>query len=188
MSHHTFARFVLLSALLLCLLLAPAGDAAAARHVGNVVVIEDIAGNILPEEGMCDNILFAQGLCVNHAANAFYMHYGDDYDVLVMFTTKMLNPLFNVAMGFPVQKAADGIGLSGPHAFNPGQFGSAGRLIQCVKMGDLNALPENPKDLTTLPPITAVELMAHEVGHQWLVWTMLDLNDGRGSIPILRGY
>lgn len=156
--------------------------------VGNVAIIEDVNGNILPAEGMCDNMLFAQGLCVNHAATAFYQSHGDNYDILVFFTPKAMNPLFNVQMGFPVQVAAAGIGLESFSLFNPAQFGSAGRLRQCVKMGSLPALTDNPTDLGVLPPITGVELMAHEIGHQWLCWITVDHDDGQGLIPVLRGW
>jgi hypothetical protein len=174
--------------LVVSLVLTTAANAHANYDNGNIAIIEDTAGLILPAEGMCDNMLFAQGLCVNHAANAFYQTHGDHYDALMLFTTKQLNPLFNVQMGFPVQTEIRGIGLEATSLFNPGQFGSAGRLLQCVKMGDLSALPENPKDTCALPPITAIELMAHETGHHWMSWVMLDLDDGRGPIGILRGF
>jgi len=40
--------------------------------------------------------------------------------------------------------------------------------------------------LLSLPPITGIELMAHETGHHWMAWVMLDT--GSGPIPVLRGY
>ena len=162
--------------------------AAAAEDIGNIAVIEDSTGLILPAEGMCDNILFASGLCLNHAATAFYATHADNYDILVFFTTKQLNFLFNVQMGFPVQVAAEGIGLESTSLLNPAQFGSAGRLRQCVKMGSMPNLPNNPNDLGTVPAITGIELLAHEIGHQWLCWILVDHDDGRGPIPILRGW
>jgi len=160
---------------------------ALAEDVGNVALIEDTRGVILPagNPGMCD-IRFANGLCANEAAKAFYKTHGDNYDMLVFFTTK--NLAMDVQMGFPVQVAAKGIGLEPNPLWGPKDFGSAGRLRQCVKMGSLPLLPADPNDYVNLPKITGVELMAHEVGHQWLAWVMLDLNDGRGPLGVLRGF
>ena len=154
---------------------------------GEIAIIEDTTGLILPAEGMCDNMLYAQGLCVNHAGIAFYATHPDNYDVLIFFTNKVLGALFDVKMGFPVQSSVAGIGLE-PGLFNPSQVGSAGRLIQCLKMGSMHDMPDNPQDLYSIPKITGIELVAHEIGHQWMAWVMLDMNDGRGPIGILRGF
>ncbi len=176
-----------LPALVVILLLVPS-NAFADSDVGQIAVIEDTTGLILPAGGMCDNMLFAQGLCVNHAAQAFYANHPDNYDILVFFTPKVLGMLFDVKMGFPVQVAAEGIGLESVSLFNPSQFGSSERLRQCVKMGSLPDLPNDPGGLYTMPPITGIELLAHEIGHQWLCWILVDHDDGRGPIPILRGW
>ncbi len=187
MRNHTLLIILAIVAGMLCVVSTNA-NAQGNYDVGQIAIIEDIHGNILPESGMCDNMLFAQGLCVNHAAQAFYTAHPDNYDILVFFTPKILGALFDVKMGFPVQIAAEGIGLESTSLFNPGQFGSDGRLRQCVKMGSLPDLPNNPNDLYTMPPITGIELLAHEIGHQWMAWITVDHNDGRGSIPILRGW
>ncbi len=171
------------------ILLFSAAQAAAQNWVdGQIAIIEDKTGLILPQGGMCDNMLFANPPCMNHAAAAFYAEHPDNYDMLMFFTPQTV--LMNMQMGFPVQKAAEGIGLDGSiHPYNPAMFGSAGRLRQCVKMGTLSALPNNPGDLVSgLLQITGTELMAHEIGHQWLAWIMVDHNDGQGPLGVLRGF
>ena len=175
-----------LMAILLITLLFPL--TAMAYDVGEVAVIEDTFGLILPAEGMCDNMLYAQGLCVNHAGVAFYATHGDNYDILVIFTTKFLNPMFDVKMGFPIQSKVRGIGLEQGSLFHPSQLGSAGRLIHCVKMGALSDVPDDPNAYYRLPVITGIELLAHEIGHQWMAWITINIGDGRGNIPILRGF
>ena len=96
------------STLILLLLLTAPKFAQAGYDVGEIAIIEDVTGLILPAEGMCDNMLFGQGLCINHAANAFYLDHGDNFDILMLFTTKALNFLFDVQMGFPVQMPQEG--------------------------------------------------------------------------------
>ncbi len=165
---------------------------ALAYDAGDVAVIEDTEGKIIPlnEGGMCPNMLFGNGLCPNEAAKAFYKDRGDNYDVLIFFTNYPLNMILNNKMGFPVQSPYKGIGLdgNGPSPFNPSQFGSAGRLLQCVKMGGLNDMPNDPYGIYNAPFIAGIELVAHEIGHHWLAWITIDLGDGKGKLDVLRGY
>jgi len=181
--HRMFA-----GSLLVALLLLVASPVAAQNWVdGQIAILEDTTGLILPAEPMCDNILFANPPCINHAGMAFYAEHPDNYDMLMLFTNKNMA---SMQMGFPVQKAAQGIGLDGtPHLYNPGMVGSAGRLRQFVIMGSLPSLPNNPADqVSMLIRITGIELMAHELGHQWMSWIMLDLDNGVGPIGVLRGF
>jgi len=166
-----------------------ASGAAYANHdEGEIAIIEDTTGLILPVEGMCDNMLYAQGLCVNHAGISFYASHPDNYDVLIFFTNKVINFMFDVKMGFPVKNSIRGIGREETSLFDPTQVGSAGRLMQCLKMGSMHDLPENPHDLYNMPRITGIELVAHEIGHHWMAWILMDMDDGRGPLDILRGY
>lgn len=167
-------------------LLSTAWPTAYALDVGQLALIEDKDGKMLPAEGSCSNILMASGMCLDAVGKEFYRTHGDNYELLMVFTSKVMSPIFNVQMGFPVQQEIEGIGLKGPAAYKPAMFGSAGRLLQFVKMGDLSKLPDQPSARVNLPPITGIELMAHETGHHWMAWILLD--KGGGPLDILRGY
>ncbi|RJO69574.1 MAG: hypothetical protein C4523_06045 [Myxococcales bacterium] len=174
-------------ALFFLFLFAAVSPVFADEDVGEIALVADTLGTILPAEGPCPNMLFGQGICVNEAAMAFYRTHPDNYDVLIFFANRVGIPL-DVKLGFPVQQEIRGIGLETGSLWGPQHFGSGGRLLQCVNMGAVFSMNDNPYALGFLPPITGVELLAHEIGHHWLAWIMLDLDDGRGPLDILRGY
>ena len=175
----TILRVLVLGSLLAVLIAFPS-LARADYDAGQIAVIEDSTGLMLPPGGACDSFLFLNnGLCANHVGQAFYESHGDHYDVLVLYTTQWLNIMQNLPMGFPVQALVSGIGRDDTLGYSLEQFGSKGRLLQVAKMGTLVGLAEVPDNL---------ELLTHEIGHHWMAWSMLDQDDGRGPIGILRGW
>ncbi|RJO67719.1 MAG: hypothetical protein C4523_08595 [Myxococcales bacterium] len=161
------------------LFLIPRPAWAANEDVGDVALVEDVGGVVYGGLGWEPG--FAR-----EAAKLFYQTHGDDYDGIFVFGAEPIAGLFNVQTGWPVIWDTLGIGYTEEEKFDGSAlFGSAGRLKQAVKMGDLNALPDDPNGITY--SFTAIELMAHEYGHHWMAWIMLDLDDGRGPIPVLRG-
>lgn len=158
--------------------------------VGNVAVIEDTTGAIHNTEGFWG----PDQLC-REAAKIFYRCHADEYDGFVAFTAKPVttieDQIRNVQQGTPVQNAVDGIGYS---RFNfTAQYGSAGRLQQCVSMASLSSIPDDPDGPATaflgLPlGLTGVELLGHEFGHRWLLGVEFDKNDGMGRRHLLRGF
>lgn len=190
--------------LLSCLLAAAANALLLARParagtfaVGDVAVVEDTTGvahqqvDYMNMMGPPTDLLAPGGRFCREAAKLLLPVMGDNYDGLFTFTPKMLDDLSNVQQGQPVRWSTQGIGTQ---PLNWGaQFGSAAKLSQCVFMGSLPRLPNNPDNPVTiffgLPlGITGVELLGHEYGHHWMTWIYFDKNDGVGQRDTLRGY
>ena len=160
--------------------LLPAQAAAFTADVGQVVVIEDTTGEIHTNMAMINRFC-------REAAKVFYQSHPDIYDTLIAFTTKELNFMLNVYQGTIAKADIQGIGLT-PLDWTS-LYGSQGRLRNCVKMGQIAKLPDNPdhSNLYTYN-LTGVEILAHEYSHQWLMWLDYDKNDGQGVRDLLRGY
>ncbi len=171
---------------LLGLLAVLSSVAANATDVGDIAVLDDPTGVI--HGGM----MLSQTFC-KETAKRFYGTHNDNYDGLVTFTTKYLDDIMGVEQGTPVKSEASGIGTDQVGVWNnPANYGSAGKLGQCVFMASLPKLPDHPDGgvaaLFGLPlGITGVELLAHEYGHHWLLWVSFDKNDGLGKRDLLRG-
>lgn len=95
-------------------------------------------------------------------AQTFYLSHDDAYDFIVVF------PNFSVDFGaetaglnLRVRNDVDGIGV--PSLDLGASFGSARRLQSYIDMGSLRSLPF---------PLQAreLEVLAHEIGHQWLAF------------------
>ena len=175
----------LLAALALPLSSLPLSAQAFTGDVGEIAVIEDTTGAIHDTTGF-----WSPGQICQQSAKVFYTCHGDDYDVLVSFTTQSLSIVHNVQYGQPVRNSEKGFGdwiLD-----YTAQYGSAGQLQHCVSMQDLAQLPDDPDAVATFlgfvpAPVTGVELMGHELGHHWLNSAVYDKNDGNGQVFALRG-
>jgi len=158
-----------------------------AEDFEQIAVIEDTFGNILPNMGICDNMAYSNGLCLTHAGPAFYAQYGDNYDVLVFFSAKAINAMYDPKIGLPVQADVQGIGFDST-PWNYSVIGSAGRLLQVVALGTLTSMPDDPDDLYPNPPFKGIEVLAHEIGHHWMAYAAVNHDDDAGDMDILRGY
>ncbi len=189
---------------LACLLSLLAVPAFAGSHVaGEIVVVDDVTGaqhdpnaNSNPLSGG-----LATTLCA-FASQGLYSLYPDDYDGVVMFTTNpMTDPslsISNTMRGNIVRNSDRGISDSAFVSLggNPATvYGSPARLGQCVWMGSITQLPNNPDDRWTMSSfgfplpggITGIELLGHEYGHHWLLWASYDKADGKGKQYLMRG-
>ncbi len=159
-----------------------------AIDVGEIALVEDTTGKMLPLAGMCDNPAYTNGLCVTHAGAAFYASHPDEYDMLVFFSAKAINPMFDPKQALRLVADAKGIGAD-TTPWTSSALGSGGRLIHAVAMGSLISLPDNPDDIYKSDiPLPGLTVLGHEIGHHWLAFTMLNKNDEYGQQDILRGY
>lgn len=98
-------------------------------------------------------------------ARRFYKTHADDYQQLVIYTSRRLVESGVFAYQLVVRNADRGLGVNVQDASR--DFGSAGRLESFVTMdawtkySDDLAVPINGED-------TSLSVLAHEVGHRWL--------------------
>jgi subtilase family serine protease/Tol biopolymer transport system component/flagellar hook assembly protein FlgD len=146
--------------------LAPLPDAATGitRDVGPIAVIE--------HDGTDYSRLEPDGT-PNYAARArvtqrFYQEHGDLYDFVVVFTNFEFDTAGAVGFHNLVRNDVSGIGL--PPVNNGPLFGSPGRLKGYVDMGFVGQYRLPP--FSTQPGApgfgAAVDVLSHEIGHQWL--------------------
>ena len=159
---------------------------AGAEETRQFAVLKDTNDKILPTSGLCSNLKYPNSYCIPQGGQAFYKSYPDNYDILVFFTNKTLAATEKV--GYPLKSAAKGIGQdSTPWTYQ--DFGSKGRLMHAVSLGSLQSMPDDPEGIFTNEiPISGLEVAGHEIGHFWLAYASVDLNDGQGPLDILRGY
>ncbi|MFL5322474.1 MAG: hypothetical protein ACJ790_22635 [Myxococcaceae bacterium] len=177
--------------LVLVLAVLPAAVAfAGALDQGNIAVIQDTNGNI---HNAGTNPLDAMQVhFCRETAKVFFQTHPDQFDGLVTFTPKQLSTFDNIQQGTPVKLDAQGLGYTSSWNFTS-QYGSAGKLGQCVFMGSLPTLPNSPDSYVPGPfgvpfGLTGVELVGHEYGHHWLMGTNFDLGDNVGPRDFIRGY
>lgn len=125
-------------------------------------------------------------------AKQFFQTHPDQFDGLVTFSAKTLSDFENVQQGTPVRSTAQGLGRDTTWNWTA-QYGSAGKLSQCVFMASLSRLPANPDSYVPGPfglpfGLTGVELVGHEYGHHWLMSANFDKGNGQGEWDLLRGY
>lgn len=152
-----------------------------AADVGEIAVIEDVGGTI-------HAVVFTPNLYLERAACAFYQTHADQYDVLFVFTSAQLNALTRVQQGWALKRAAMGIGRD--NAFDTQARFCTTRLMHAVKGGDIDSYATNPDQRYNGIigfPLTGVQLLAHELGHQWLASVRFDRGDGL-SHCFLRGF
>src|SRR6266496_6302768 len=138
------------------------------RDVGSIAVIEHDGSNY--DKDQTDGTPnYAPRASV---AQRFYQSHGDFYDFLVVFT----NFEFNTAAGggdalaFHNFVRNDIRGIGKPIADDGSLFGSPGRLKAYVDMAALSRYRDPPQSLEAGDPgfIYTLNVLAHEVAHQWL--------------------
>lgn len=160
---------------------------------GNIAVIQDTTGVITQSgtEGSGFTEPLQSRFC-KETAKAFYASHPDEFDGLITFSAKTFSDLENVQQGTPVRLTAQGLGHQSSWNFTS-QYGSAGKLSQCVFMASLDKLPNSPDGQTSGPfglpfGLTGIELVGHEYGHHWLMAANFDKGNGAGASDLLRGY
>jgi hypothetical protein len=106
------------------------------------------------------------GLDTVAVAKKFYATHPDDYQQLVVYTSRSVVAGNTFSYEQSVKNSDTGIGLAAED--RSADFGSGGRLESFVMMDDLKKYPD---DLTQrfLGEDSALSVLAHEVGHRWLV-------------------
>lgn len=157
----------------------------AADH-GQIAVIADTNGKILPATTLGCGMKYPNTLCVPQAGLAFYASHPDNYDILIVFTTKAISAIEKT--GYPLVADAKGIGQdTTPWSYK--DFGSKGRLIQGVTLGSLPSMPDDPEGIFTGGiPVSGLEIAGHEIGHHWLAYANVNHGDGSGNLDIIRGH
>lgn len=150
-----------------------------------IAIITDFVGDMLPANGTCAGLGMPRGICIGNAGKAFYSVYPDEYDALVFMTTKNLTGANDPKQAYVTKADIKGINYTSPFG-NPGQVGSAGRLMVAAVVGSLASMPDDPLAPFSTIPIAGVEVLAHEIAHRWLAYVDIDLGDGSGKSGILR--
>jgi hypothetical protein len=156
----------------LVLVLSRSCTAPALADVGEIALVEDVDGSI-NGSGLLAQVYLGKAAC------AFFKDHPDSYDALVFFTTQPQNALTGVPVGWPVKPPAKGIGLDAW----PDQSKAfcTARLRHAVRMGEIAKLPDDPDKLYNSFPnsYTGIEILGHELGHQWMALITFDKGDGK---------
>lgn len=117
-------------------------------------------------------------------AAAFYERYPDDFDQLVMFTDFGRRAGDNaIAYHIPVQNRTRGLGK--PVYDGSRFFGSRGRLGGFINMGGESQYQMNVNKPIFWNLYSSADILAHELGHQWLVGATFIDDQGRESTDLL---
>ena len=126
----------------------------------------------------------------NYAARArvtraFYEDHGDLYDFVAVFTNFPFDAAGAVGFHNLVRNDVSGIGL--PEINNGPLFGSPGRLKGYVDMGPIGQYRGPPFSTDPGAPgfREAVDVLAHELGHQWLARVRYRDAGGAASADLL---
>jgi hypothetical protein len=138
--------------------------------LGEIAVLEDDGTFFFPDKG--GNI----NLDVAAAARAFYRTHGDDYDQIAIWLasglTNWLGSPTAFAAFWQTRNAVTGIGL-GMFDYNAA-LGLPPRLQGVLTMNGLHKYPDDPNaDVPGLPNYVAQDILAHEFGHEWLAYPMV---------------
>ena len=117
-------------------------------------------------------------------AAAFYQRFVDDYDQLVMFTDFGVRANDGaIAYHITVKNEVRGIGKS---VYNGSRFfSSSGRLAGFVNMGGEVQYDSNVTKPDFWKTYSATDILAHEIGHQWLVGVTYIDSRGRTNRDLL---
>jgi hypothetical protein len=138
--------------------------------VGEIAVLEDDGTFFFPDKG--GNI----NLDVAAAARAFYRTHGDDYDQVAFWLatglTNWLGSPTALAAMWPIRNATTGLGLS-TFSYNAA-LGLPSRLQTVLTMNGLQKYPDDPAaEVPGLPNYVTQDVLAHEFGHQWLAYPLV---------------
>ncbi|MCA9666449.1 MAG: hypothetical protein KC503_12700 [Myxococcales bacterium] len=152
------------------------GASAHAKDVGEIALVEDVDGSIAAAGGS-----FLPQEVIAKASCAFLQSHADKYGLHVFFFTFPLGLFGGTPTGWPVTVPAKGIGLDGWGDHGAAFCAPGGTLRHAIKMGELDALPDDPDALYTLTAagLSAIEVLGHELGHQWMAAVNFKLADGQ---------
>lgn len=132
---------------------------------------------------------FSKSITVDEAAVAetFINSFGDRFDQIVMFTDFVYildDSPGTIAYHMTVNNKVRGIGRS---VYDASRFyGSRGKLGGFINMGHVTKYPNNlNKDNFIDDLYSAIDILAHEVGHQWLVGAKFVDSGGQVSEDLL---
>ena len=145
--------------------------------VGEIAVLEDDGTFFFPDDQGNPN------LDVASVARAFYRMHGDDYDQLVVWLssglTNWLGSPTSLAANWQTRNPVSGLGL------DVVDYNTALGLpprVQCVLT--MNGLQKYPASLTQevpgLPNYVTEDVLAHEFGHEWLAYCLVQTPQGPG--------
>jgi hypothetical protein len=119
-----------------------------------------VGGGTLAESFRDSDALDTLGL-----ARRFYSAFPDEYQQLVVYSTRRLTARNTFAYEQTVKNEASGVGLQSFDSSS--DYGSRGRLESFVYMDDLEKHLE-PFETPFLGADSTMSVLAHEVGHRWL--------------------
>ncbi len=133
---------------------------------------------------MAERFTEDQSLDEAAVAAAFYERFVDDYDQLVMFTDFGRRAADNaIAYHLTVKNRVRGIGK--PVYDGSRFFGSRGRLGGFINMGGASQYSDNVNQTGFWNLYSAADILAHELGHQWLVRATFIDAQGRENTDLL---
>jgi hypothetical protein len=119
--------------------------------------------------GAAERFAEADALDLVSTARRFYAAHADDFDQLVVYATRPMNPLPG-SLAFEVNVRNEVLGI-GQRVLDEGAaWGSAARLSSVVYMDAVDAYLE----------VDGFEVLGHEVGHRWLA--TLRFREGSGPL------
>lgn len=151
------------------------GSSGITRDVGQLAVIEH-DGSSYDRDNVAARAAVAQ---------RFYERHGDNYDFVVVFTNFEFDTGDAVAFHNVVRNSVRGIGL--PQVDNGPYFGAPGRLQGFVDMAAVARYRQEPQSLVPGSPgfVRTLNVLAHEVAHQWLARVRYRDASGAASAALL---
>jgi hypothetical protein len=120
-------------------------------------------------------------LDVAATGRAFYRTHGDDYDVLALYLASGLNNWLgsptSLAAAWLTRNAISGIGLD---LFDDNtSLGLPPRVQTVLTMNGLQHYPDDPAaEVPGLPHYVTQDVLAHEFGHHWLAYPLVEDSTG----------
>jgi hypothetical protein len=145
---------------------AAAGIAPGQAQGGLTAVDFTAPGGAAGAGALAEGFRGADGLDTVAVAQKFYATHPDDYQQLIIYTSRRLVPTGTFSYEQTVHNSDAGIGAALGDLSQA--YGSRGRLESFVTM---DAIGKYPDDLSSrfLGEDSALSVLAHEVGHRWLV-------------------
>jgi hypothetical protein len=138
--------------------------------IDGIAVLEDDGTFFFPDKGGNPNLDIAV------AGRAFYRTHGDDYDQVVYWLSSGMSHWLGsptaLAAAWMLRNTVSGIGLS-LYDWNA-SLGLPPRLQTVLTMNGLHRYPADPAaDVPGLPYYSTQDVLAHEFGHQWLSYPLV---------------
>ncbi len=142
------------------------GIAPGAGQGGITAVHFSAAAAVTGAGALAESFRDRDGLDTVAVARKFYATHGDDYQQLVVYTSRRLVPAGTFSFEQTVHNTDAGIGDDQDD--QSAAYGSRGRLESFVQM---DSIAKYPDDLNQrfLGEDSALSVLGHEVGHRWLV-------------------